>query len=208
MHFGSAGKTRGKNMKKLLILCLCALPLLQACMPAALITAGAVAGGVIIYDRRSVRTMWQDRNITYQLQKRIDYNPLLHRKHHISVVTCDHIVLLVGQVPTRAMRKRAVAIANSMPSLKIKRIYNQIQIMAPSSELVRSNDAILTAKVKGAMLLQKGLHSVQIKIVTENSVVYLMGLTTRKQGALAARTARKVSGVQKVVKVFEYTLHD
>ena len=68
----------------------------------------------------------------------------------------------------------------------------------------RNNDAWLTTKTKTAMLAAKGLHSAQIKVVTENSVVYLMGLVNHQQANLATSVARRVSGVRKVIRVFQY----
>jgi osmotically-inducible protein OsmY len=111
-------------------------------------------------------------------------------------------VLLAGQAPTEELRQRIVEITKKIPN--VKRIYNEIALQAPSSALTTASDAWITAKVKTALLGAKGLHSGQFKIVTENGTVFLMGVVERKQADLAVEATRKVDGVQKVVKIFEY----
>ncbi|MCK4609161.1 MAG: BON domain-containing protein [Gammaproteobacteria bacterium] len=187
-------------MKKIAIL-LAVVPLLSACVPTALV-AGATAGGAVVYDNRSMGTMWQDNNTSYQAQILINNDKELKDKANISVAVFDHVVLLVGQAPTKELRDHAQTLIKTVPN--IKRICNQITIGQPISASATSNDAWITTKVKSAMLGKKGLSSTQLKVVTEAGVVYLMGLTTPSQGKLAAEVARKVDGVKKVVKVFEY----
>lgn len=174
---------------------------LSACVPAAFV-AGATAGGAVVYENRAIKTIWQDRNITHRAQSRINRDKELRNRTNISVATFNHIVLLVGQASTEQLRFHAVKIIKDIPH--IKRICNQIVIRPPISATTRSKDAWITTKIKAAMLEKEGLHSTQIKVITENGVAYLMGLTTSSQGKLAADTARKIKGVKKVVKLFEY----
>ena len=187
-------------MKKLLLL-IVILPCVSACVPVAVV-AGAAAGGAVVYNNRSMETMLHDRNITYKAQLKINTDPQLKNKTHISVATLNGTVLLVGQAPTEKLRARALNLVKTVAG--IKRIYNQITIEAPTSALTRSSDSWITTKVKTAMLAERGLKSTQIKVVTENGTVYLMGLITPNQGNLAAKAARRVDGVQRVIKVFEY----
>ncbi|KPJ67997.1 MAG: hypothetical protein AMJ43_00845 [Coxiella sp. DG_40] len=187
-------------MKKILIVFI-PLIALNACVPAAFV-AGATAGGAVIYDNRPIKTMWQDRNITNRAQFRISTDKELKNKTNISVATFNHIVLLVGQAPTQQLRTRATELIKDIPH--IKRISNQIVIGQPISAAARSEDAWITTKIKAAMLEKEGLKSTQMKVVTENGVAYLMGLTTPSQGKLAADITRKIKGVKKVVKLFEY----
>jgi osmotically-inducible protein OsmY len=86
----------------------------------------------------------------------------------------------------------------------VKRVYNQLEVHSSLSLVQQSNDTLVTSKVKSMMLATKKLHSTQIKVVTENKVVYLMGIVTRVQASLAASTASHITGVSKVVEVFEY----
>ena len=84
----------------------------------------------------------------------------------------------------------------------MSRVYNEITIRKPISLWQRSQDAWITTKVKTEMLAKKDLHSTQIKVVTENSVVYLMGMLTPQQAELATDVARRIDGVREVVKEF------
>jgi osmotically-inducible protein OsmY len=187
-------------MKKILIISTLLISL-SACVPAAFV-AGATAGGAVVYENRPIKTIWQDQNITHRAQLRISTDKELMNRTNISIATFNHIVLLVGQVPTEQSRSHAVEIIKDIPN--IRRICNQILIKPPISAAARSKDIWITTKIKAAMLEKEGLHSTQIKVVTEDGVAYLMGLTTPTQGKLAADTARKIKGVKKVVKLFEY----
>jgi osmotically-inducible protein OsmY len=190
-------------MKKLIILLIMTIPLLGcvAAVPVAIV-AGATAGGAVIYDKRSFKTMSKDQNARNYAQSWLDSDPLLKGHSHISISVFNHIALLVGQAQTPEIRDRAYQIVSRVKN--IKRIYNEITITQPISALQRTNDTWITTKVKTAMLAKSGLHSTNLKVVTEDKVVYLMGFVSRKQAALASDTARRISGVTKVVKVFEY----
>jgi osmotically-inducible protein OsmY len=85
----------------------------------------------------------------------------------------------------------------------VSRVYNEITVEAPTSSWQRSHDAWITTKIKTEMLAKPGLHSTQIKVITENDVVYLMGVLSERQATIAINVARQVDGVIKVVKVFE-----
>lgn len=190
-------------MKKLLLLLMCVFPMLSGCVAAAVV-GGATAGGAVVYDKRSFKTMNQDRHATERGQTLIDHSKILKGRSHISIATFNHIVLMVGQAQTPELRGYAYKLLSD--NLKhIQRIYNEVTVAGSTSFLQRTNDAWITTKVKTAMLAGKGLRSSQIKVVTEASAVYLMGLVSRRQGTLAANTARRVPGVKKVVKVFQYT---
>lgn len=174
---------------------------LGGCIPAAFVAGGAT--GVVAYDQRPVKTINRDHSIAHQAQLRVDDDLDLRRNAHIAISVFNGVVLMVGQAPTEEQRSRAYQIVEKVPG--VKRIYNEVSIAGPSSALSRTNDGWITSKIKTAMLAQPGLRSGQIKVVTENSTVYLMGLVSRKQADLAAQVARAVPGVQKVVKIFEYT---
>jgi osmotically-inducible protein OsmY len=87
----------------------------------------------------------------------------------------------------------------------VKRIYNEITIQGPTSSLTRTSDAWITTKIKSQMLATDDLQSGTIKVLTENGAVYLMGVVTHDQADMSVDIARQVSGVQKVVKIFQYT---
>lgn len=174
---------------------------LQACVPI-VVGAGVLVGGVIVYDNRSTQAMIADKQIMSVAQSKLDNNDAIRNKAHIIVTSFNQSVLLTGQAPTAELRDAAVEIVQQTP--KIKRVFNEITIEAPTDPSARSHDAWITTKVKTALLAQKGLHSTQIKLVTEKGVVYLLGLVTNSQGDLAAEVAKKIDGVGKVVKAFEY----
>jgi len=175
---------------------------LSACVPVLLVAAGATLGGAVVYDKRSVTTMAEDRDAASRLLKQISEEPELKSQTHIIISTFNHVLLLAGQATTEEQRNRVYQMASSVPHLK--RIYNEITIEPPTSGSVQAEDSWITTKVKSKMLAEKGLSSTEIKVVTENSVVYLMGLVTHKQADLAATVASSVSGVSKVVRIFEY----
>lgn len=187
-------------MKKIVTIFLVIL-FLPGCMPAVFV-AGAAAGGAVIYDHRSTKNMVEDRNITFRTQNRLDHDAELRQKAHISVATFNHVALLLGQAPNAELRNRAESIVKA--NTKIKILYNEITIGKPISNVTRANDAWITTKVKTVLLTTPGLSSTNLKIITENGVVYLMGLTTRTQAKIAADKTRTVAGVRKVVKLFEY----
>ena len=188
-------------LKNIIILATCLL-LLQSCIVETAFVAGAATGASIINDKRSMRTIIEDKNMSHQLNNKIEGDDELYQQCHIVISTYNHIVLLTGQAPTDELRKQALTTVKTQD--KVKRIYNEIQIAAPSSALTRSSDAWITTKIRTKMLLAKSLRSGQIKVVTENGTAYLLGLVDKQQADIAAEAARKVPGVQRVVKLFEY----
>jgi osmotically-inducible protein OsmY len=188
-------------MKKSLIIFLVVL-LLPGCLSTALVAGAAATGGAIIYDRRSAKGIVEDRDVTFQTQNRLDSDKELHARAHISIATFNRIALLVGQASDNELRSRAESIAKSNSNIKM--LYNEVTVEKPISTAARANDLWITTKVKTTLLAAPDLNSASLKIVTENGVVYLMGLTTRTQAQIATDKTRTVAGVQKIVKLFEY----
>lgn len=125
------------------------------------------------------------------------------RNANINVVSHNGVVLIVGQVESEVLRQRATEIA-SQASIKIKRIHNELEVSGKSSLLSRGNDTWIATKIRTLMLTDASVPSGQVRVITENGAVYLMGLVTEAEGDSAARLARNISGVTRVVKVFEY----
>jgi len=188
------------QLQKTFILMLTTI-VLQGCVASAFV-AGAAAGGAVVYDKRDLATMKQDLETSHAINRAVRKDKKLASDSHIVVATFNHVVLLTGQVPTPEMRGRAEEIAQNSPN--VKRIYNEINVVGTTSALTRSSDAWITAKIKGELLVTRGLHSSQIKVVTEDGTVYLMGLVTRRIAQKAVEVSRHVKGVQRVVKIFEY----
>jgi osmotically-inducible protein OsmY len=171
--------------------------ILTGCVAA--VVTGAVAG--MVYDRRGVMTMEADARIFYLVHKAIVTNPQL-RDSRILVSSFNRVVLLVGETPTASERVLAEKMAHSTPG--VYRIYNEIMVANPIPLTTRSKDSLITSQIRSSMLAKKGLESGSIRIVTENGVVYLMGMVTEQQAALAVDVARRINEVNKVVKTFQY----
>lgn len=123
-------------------------------------------------------------------------------KANINVTSFDGIVLLTGQVSSADLIP--IASAQVAPLRNVRKVHNELTVGGKTSYLSRTNDSWLTTKVKSAMAATEAADSTRIKVVTENGVVYLMGLVTREEADAAADIARNIQGVQKIVKVFDY----
>lgn len=171
---------------------------LSACAPA--VVGGAAAGGVMAADRRTAGAFVEDEAIEWKARSQI--NEALRGKINVSVTSFNRYVLLTGEAIDEETRNRAAAIAGEIQN--VRGVINELIIAGASSFALRSNDALITSKVKAQMLKDTRFAAQHIKVVTENSVVYLMGLVTRQEAEAAVDVARGVAGVQKVVRVFEY----
>lgn len=189
-----------KQYKHILVILGLALSL-QGCIFVAGAAAGAAAIAVV-YDHRSIEKTLKDTDIANKISDRLRKVPALRDESHIEVTVFNRVVLLSGETPNPAWKQHAEDIAKSVPD--VTRVYNQITIQGPTSSLTRTSDSWITTKIKGQMLATEDLKSSSIKVLTENGVVYLMGIVTREQADTAVDIARQVSGVQKVVKIFQY----
>ena len=187
-------------MKKLIAIIALAFSL-QGCIFVVGAAAGAAAVA-IVYDHRTIENSLQDTKIANKISDKIRQIPPLRNESHIDVTVFNSIVLLTGETPNPAWRQQAEEIAKSVPD--VERVYNQISIQGPTSALTRTSDSWITTKIKSQMLATEDLKSSSIKVLTENGVVYLMGIVTREQADITVDIARQVSGVQKVVKIFQY----
>ena len=121
---------------------------------------------------------------------------------NISVVSYNGIILLTGQVPTQNLRLLAGETVKNLH--KVRQVFNEIQVQGKTSFLSRTNDAWLTTKVKSVLIANSDIESRRIKVVTEDGVVYLLGLLSRPEAEQAAQVISQIGGVQKVVKAIEY----
>lgn len=187
-------------MKRIITL-ICLSFSLQSCF-----VAGAAAGAAaitMVYDHRTISNTMEDTKIANKIVANLKTNKSLWQDSHIEVTTFNHIVLLTGQTPTAAWRQTAGEIAKSENG--VDKVYNQLTIEGPTSSLTRTSDSWITTKIRTQMLAAQDLKSSSIKVVTENGVVYLMGMVSQTQANIAVDIARKVTGVQRVIKVFSYT---
>ena len=129
-------------------------------------------------------------------------HPDLDKASHIVVASYNGVVLLAGQTPRSELKQAAEQAASSVQ--RVKRVHNELQVIQPSSALARSNDSWLTTKIKAQMLADASVPGSRIKVITENGIVYLLGLVSRAEGNRATTVVQGVSGVQRIVKLFEY----
>lgn len=172
---------------------------------AAVVVGGAAVGASAVHERRSVGTMIDDEGIEWKVRSAINGNKSLSSQSHISVISLNGVVLLVGQTPTAALRQQAADLAKGIEKVRV--VHNELTVAAPNSYMTRTSDSYITSKVKTSLFKVKGhedFDPTRVKVVTENGTVYLMGILYRNEAEDAAKQASRVGGVQKVVKLFEY----
>lgn len=182
----------------LLVSALGASVLLSACAPL-LLGGAAVGSAMVVTDRRSTGTQLDDQGIELKAVNRIA--PIAGDRGHVSATSYNKVVLLSGEVPDEAMRSRVEQQVRGIEG--VRSVVNELAILAPSSLTARSNDSLLTSKVKATLVDAKDIQASAIKVVTDRGTVYLMGVVTEREATRASDLARSVSGVQKVVRVFE-----
>ena len=175
---------------------------LSACAP--LVVGGAVMGGMMATDRRTTGTQVEDEGIELRAVNRI--RETLGDRAHVNGTSFNRQVLLTGEVPTaqdRATVDQIVAGVNNVRS-----VVNDLAVMPSTSLGQRSNDVLITGKVRASFVDAKDVFASAYKVVTERNVVYLMGLVTPREATRATEIARGVGGVSKVVRVFEMITED
>ncbi len=186
-------------MRGLICLIIISCACLSGC--AGVIVAGAATGASASQDRRTLPTQLEDQNIELKTLAALFKDDEIWKDTNIEGISFNTVVLMVGQAPTATLKEKA---ENEVKKIaKVSKIYNQIRIAAPISFFAKRNDEYLTSKVKSIMLFKKHFPSGKIKVVTENSEVFLLGLVTEDEADRAVDLARNVDGVARVVKVFE-----
>lgn len=175
---------------------------LSGCAVVAIGGAGAAATATAI-DSRTTGAQVEDQTIELKAYRALNADAELKQAAHLNVTSYNSVVLLTGETPTPALRRRAVALVKGID--KVTHIYDEIAIAAPSSLVSRSGDTYLTAKVKTRMFADEQLSGLKIKVVSENGVVYLMGLVSRAEADRATDIARRTGGARKVVRLFQHT---
>ncbi len=175
---------------------------LSSCVPlvATGIGVGAGTGALMSEDRRSTGIFIEDEAIELKTSRRITQQ--LGGNVHINVTSFNRNVLLTGEAPNEATKSEIEKLALSIDN--VRKVSNEITIAENSALSSRTNDSIITSKVKGRFVSERKFRVNYVKVVTENSVVYLLGLVTREEGEDASQIASTTSGVTRVVKVFEY----
>mgnify|MGYP000991274368 FL=1 len=187
---------------KKLVLVLGSAMLLQGCVAAA-IGGAAVAGATkVATDPRSMGTQLDDETLESRVNSAIKKDQQIKSEARISVTAYSGRVLLTGQVPNENLREVASSLAKGVQN--VNDVYNEVRV-GPKVDFAQiSKDSWITSQIKSKMLVDSKVKTSDVKVVTENNEVFLMGNVTQDQGNAAAEIARNVAGVTKVVKVFNY----
>jgi osmotically-inducible protein OsmY len=182
----------------LVLACIAAATSISACAP--LLVGGAVVGtSLMVTDRRTSGTQLEDQNIELKAMTRT--REAVGERGHVSATSYNRTLLLTGEV---AADTDKVAVEQAVTKIEgVRSVVNELVVAGSSSLAARSNDAILTSKVKASFVDAKDVFANAIKVVTERGTVYLMGRVTEREANRASDIARSVGGVQKVVRVFE-----
>ena len=184
-----------KNLR--LIIMLLAVSLLTGCVAA--VVGGAGGAALVGADRRTVGTVTEDQGIEIKASSRIsDKFP----DAHINITSYNRMLLLTGETANNAARTEIEKVARAIEN--VRGVYNEIVVVGNSSLSSRTNDAYVTGKVKARFVDGQKFNAVHVKVVTESNTVYLLGMVNRKEADDATEIARTTSGVQKVVRLFEF----
>ena len=172
--------------------------LLSACAP--LVVGGAMLGGTLmVTDRRTPGAQIEDQSIELKAMNRV--REVIGDRGHVSITSYNRTVLITGEVLNEADK---ATVEQAMQRVQnVKGTVNELGIMAPTSLTSRSNDTLLTSKVKATFIDAKDVYANSVKVTAERGTVYLMGRVTEREADRATELARTVSGVQKVVRLFE-----
>lgn len=190
-------------MLKLKIALILLLPLivLQGCATA--VVTGAATGASIAHDRRSTGAVIDDQGIEFKASYALYQNKEIYDQSHINVTSYNGVVLITGETPSETLKQQVSAEIKAIN--KVKRIHNELIIAAPSSLPSRSSDAWITSKIKAKLTTEEGIDPFYVKVVTEHGIVYLMGILSHAEADKAVSLVTKAAGVQRVIKIFEYT---
>jgi osmotically-inducible protein OsmY len=171
---------------------------LGGCVAAAV--GGAAAGGYLVgEDRRAASVMAEDEAIELRASNNISEK---FPAAHINSTSYNRLVLLTGEAPSAEAKAEIERIVRGLPN--VRGTFNEIDVRPATALSSRTNDSFITSKVKARFVDARKFNPVHVKVVTENSVVYLMGIVKRQEADAATEIARTTSGVRRVVRVFEY----
>ena len=189
--------------RRILLASLALSGLLAGCAP--LLLGGAAVGGALMYkDRRTTGTQLEDEGIEIKASARL--RERLGDKAHLNVTSYNRIALVTGEVAAEGDRALVDELVTKVEN--VRQVVNESAVMGITSMTARSNDLIITSRVKAALIDANDLPATAVKVVTERGVVYLMGRVTEREATRATDVSRAAPGVAKVVKVFEIIAED
>lgn len=176
----------------------------SACSPLAVTTA-EVTGLSLLHERRESSRILLDEKVELNASLKLNLNNPIRNQCHWNVTAYNGRVLITGEAPTQPLRQQIVNIVQALEG--VTAVYNELRVAPISTYMNRSVDALISSQVKSALSYIKklpGFDATRVKIVTENRVVYLLGLVHSNEGQVATEVARREKDVTKVVKLFEY----
>jgi len=185
-------------MKKLWPFALFTVLLLQGCFSA--LTTGTSA----VYDRHNLQNNISDHAIAMAIDQKIKSDAVFSQSD-IKVTCFKHYVLLTGETSSNLLRKKVADIAAHIKD--VKHVYNFVENHARSTTAEELSDTWLTAKIKTQIIAGAKMDPKDVKVVTENGTIYLMGVLTHKQADIAVNIARYTGGAKHVVKIFDYIIY-
>jgi osmotically-inducible protein OsmY len=171
---------------------------LQGCF--GVLAGGLLAGTFAATDRRTLGAQTEDKSIVVKGEANIP--GVVPQGSHVNVTSFNRKVLLSGEVPDEASKAAAEREIKALPG--VEGVFNELAISGSSNFSSRSGDALVTSKVLASLVDAKDLYSSAFKVTTERGIVYMMGRVTEREGKRGADIASGVSGVQKVVTLYEY----
>lgn len=189
---------RQKRLSLAVATLIIALPMLEACVPA-VVVGGAAVGVMSAYDRRSTGVQADDESTEWKAAQRVPER--FKSSSHLNFTAYNRRLLISGETPSEEAK---VLIGEQAKMIEgVKEVFNEVAI-APASALGnRSNDGYITSKLKARLVDSNQLSANHIKVVTENTVAYLMGIVTEREAKIAVEIARRTDGVRKVVNIME-----
>ncbi|PKH85587.1 BON domain-containing protein [Colwellia sp. Bg11-28] len=173
---------------------------LQGCAVATVVAV--TAGATMVADRRTFSKQIDDQSIEFIAHNELNKQKALSNNTNLHVISMNGTVLVIGQAPNSYLRDLAIKTIQDVPD--IVTIHNQVRIGSTTAISTQSNDIWLTSKVKSALLTNGEVNAKDIKVVTENSEVFLLGLVTKKEANIVVEITRNINGVSRVFKAFEY----
>ncbi|SFD79315.1 BON domain-containing protein [Paracidovorax konjaci] len=171
--------------------------MLSACAP--LVLGGAAMGTLMAADRRTTGTQVEDEGIELRAGNRL--RDSFGDRVHVNITSYNRQVLLTGEVPSQQDKERVEQAVLAVEN--VRSVVNDLAVMSATTFTQRSNDTLITGKVRASLVDAKDLFATAFKVVTERNTVYLLGRVTQREADRATDIARGVNDVRKVVRVFE-----
>jgi osmotically-inducible protein OsmY len=175
--------------------------ILQGC--AAAVVGGAATTAMVAHDRRTTGIIVEDQSIELKANDALNHDPET-KQSRIHVTSYNKVVLLTGQASSEAVRSKAEQIVGKVA--QVRRVVNELEVGSTASLGEDTRDVALTTEVKLRLTKIKlpDFDPLRVKVVTERGTVFLMGLVTRQEAQAVTNEVRYISGIRRVVKVFEY----